>query len=104
MALINGDDFLNGLGGSDLLNGESGNDALFGFQDNDVLNGGAGNDDLEGGFGSALAESAVGIASNKLQQQQKGLFLPNSDRASHKLVAQWRRDEHSKLYCQWVMA
>lgn len=49
---------------------------------------------------SALAEPAVGIAPNELQQQQTGLFLPNGDRTCHKLVAQWRQDKHSKLYCQ----
>lgn len=44
------------------------------------------------------------ITSNELQQQQTGLFLLNGDRADRKLVAQWQLDEHSKLYCQWVMA
>lgn len=53
---------------------------------------------------SALAESAVGILPNELQQQSTELFLLAGDRAFHKLVAQWRRDEHSRLYCQWVMA
>lgn len=53
---------------------------------------------------SALAEPVVGIAVNELQQQQNQLFLPNRDRTSHKLVALWRQDAHSKLYCQWVEA
>jgi hypothetical protein len=49
---------------------------------------------------SALAEPAVGIATYELQQP--GLLLLNGDHTSHKLVALWRLDEFSKLYCQWV--
>lgn len=50
---------------------------------------------------SRLAEPAVCIATYELRQQP-GLLRLNGDRTSHKLIALWRLDELSKLYCHWV--
>lgn len=37
------------------------------------------------------------------EEPHTGLTLINKDRSfQSKLVALWRLDEHSKLYCQWV--
>lgn len=50
---------------------------------------------------SGLAEPAVCIATYELRQQPRLLPL-NGDRTSYKLIAVWRLDERSKLYCHWV--
>ncbi len=44
----------------------------------------------------------IAITTN-IEVPQTQLILTNTNlRNQNKLVAVWRLDEHSKLYCQWV--
>lgn len=56
--------------------------------------------------GQIMSQATVELSAIAIRKETQ-LFFQNSDRTpdtKDKLIAQWLRDEHAKLYCQWVMA
>ena len=61
VAMIVGDQLINGDGGDNTLTGDTGNDTINGLGGDDQLNGGAGNDSLDGGAGNDTLNDGRGL-------------------------------------------